>query len=637
MDKASTIGKYYRHFSRLTRETYQVQGVRGVLRGLARVVQRIIIRQAADYPRAHDYTPGLVSVAILTKNRLDLIQPCLEAIYAQAAGKYRFEVLLGDTGTTDPEVLEFYRQAKHKYHHLKITRFDHYNFSKNYNQLIKDQASGQYIVLLNNDTVVTAHWLENLVDPLLDTQIGIVGAKLLYPDDSIQHAGIEFTTPGNGFHIYAREPRDFPEANYPALVSAVTFAAAAFRHDVFDRFQLGENFQEEAQDTDFCFRLAAAGFKVLYNPAAEIYHREFSSRFQGKGDFDRLWFRRELAPRIDRLHLRRKWGPRIKELLAQDRQRRRFDPGHYRNAITIVRDDGIGDLLMGVSAFQKLRQRHPDKKLLLATYRRNIPMMAGFNIFDEFIPIPDDRKLSPLPLPQASQIFNFINLEMEFGPVWGITNEENKVNRHLVYTQKLGLDQDYALVPMPAYPAAREKVRQLLGDMGVDLSRKFVVLSLLTANPARSWWEPYYPALLDAVQAMGFTPIVVGIANTRCFNSPGVISLIGKTANITEYIEAVKLGRYVISTDTSAYHIAALAGIPFLAIFTGGVKPEARVNFYQRYEVVEPPAGLTCYPCWDEGCKDLSVRWRQDPCRLIVTPAEVIEKFKRLIERFPIN
>ena len=92
----------------------------------------------------------------------------------------------------------------------------------------------------------------------------------------------------------------------------------------------------------------------------------------------------------------------------------------------------------------------------------------------------------------------------------------------------------------------------------------------------------------------------------------------------------------LICTDSSAYHIAAMARIPFLAIFTGGVTPEARLNCYTNYEVVKPPASLSCYPCWDEGCKDLSVRWKSDPCRLIVTPAEVIERFKRLVAKFPV-
>jgi ADP-heptose:LPS heptosyltransferase/GT2 family glycosyltransferase len=623
MVRIDTLIKYYRHFSRLGWETLQAQGITGVMLGLERVIKRILMGNPADYPRARDYSPGLVSVVILTRNRLDLIQPCLEALDRHRSSTYRVEILLGDTGTTEGKILQFYRRAPHRYKNLKIIRCNSHNAARNCNRLIREQAAGQYIVLLSNGALVTGNWLDSLIGPLADTRIGMVGARLLYPDGTIKQAGIEFDDQGRAGPAYAHQPGDFPPANTAASVSAVSLAAAALRHDVYDRFLLSENFGEEARGIDLGFRLAEAGFTVLYNPAAVVYLEAESPRGHGAGNLDKVW-------------VKRKWGANFDSLLARGRQRLPYDPQEYCNAITILRDDGIGDLLMGVCAFQRLRERYPDRKLVLATYQRNIPMMAGFGIFDEFIPIPDGRKLSPLPIPRASQVFNFINMEMEFGPIWGITNEDNKVNRHLIYTRDLGLDQDFTLPAMPAYPAARQQVLQVLNDMGVKVTRKFVVLSLIASNPARSWWEPYYPALIAAIQALGLTPLVLGTVSCPSFQGPGIINLVGKTKSITEYIEAVKLGAYVISTDSSAYHIAALAGIPFLAIFTGGVKPEARINFYWNYEVVEPPAELTCYPCWDEGCKDLSARWRRDPCRLIISPEEVIDKFKRLAARFPV-
>jgi GT2 family glycosyltransferase/ADP-heptose:LPS heptosyltransferase len=623
MRKFKTAIKLYLHLARLSWEILRSYGVKGLYFAVNRYFKKIKGERLQDYPWAQDYTKGLVTVAILTKNRLDLIKPCLEAIYNFPSIKYEIEILIGDTGTTDSEVWQYYQRAAND-KNLKIIKFNSYSFSKNYNRLVENQARGQYVVLLNNDTLVTANWLDNLIDPLADSQIGVVGAKLLYPDDTIQHAGIEFNEQGDGFHIYARQSRDFPEANYPAVVPGVTFACVALRHDVFDRFQLDDDFKEEAQDTDFCFRLTEAGFKVLYNPAAEIYHLECSSRDWRQG-------------KLDRLRLRRIWGPKIKALHARAKQRLAFNGQEYSNAITIMRDDGIGDLLMGICAFRKLRERYPGKRLVLATYQRNIEMMAGFKIFDQFIAIPDGRKHSPLPIPRASQVYDFIGLEMEFETFWGIMNEDNQINRHLVYTRELGLEPDYQLVPMPEYPEARWRVRQMLLDLKVDLGQRFAVLCLIASNPARSWWEPYYPQLLEALKAMGLTVLIVGTRNSKYFQGQGIVNLSGKTQTITEYIEAVKLGKYVISTDTSTYHIAALSRIPFLAIFTGGVKPEARLNFYTDYEVVEPPASLSCYPCWDVGCKDLSVRWRSDPCRLLVTPEEVIKKFTRLVSRFPVN
>jgi len=335
--------------------------------------------------------------------------------------------------------------------------------------------------------------------------------------------------------------------------------------------------------------------------------------------------------------LQKKWRKRIQELAAQGNQRAKFLENEYQNSITIIRDDGIGDLLMGMSAFKKVKERNPEKKLILATYQRNIEMMSGFKIFDEFIAIPNGKKYAPLPIPKDSQIYNFINLEMFFGPLGGVPKEDNKIHRHLVYSRKLGLDNGFESVAMPAYPAAKGKVITLFQKLKIDPNQRFVVLNLLATNPARSWWEPYYPTLIETIEGMGFIPLVVGTENSGYFKGRRLINLVKKTETITEYIEVVKLGKYVISTDTSAYHIAAFSGIPFLAIFTGGVKPESRVKFYSKYEVVEPPADLECHPCWDKGCTDPAIRWKNDPCRTSIPPEVVIEKFKELVEKYPLD
>ena len=141
----------------------------------------------------------------------------------------------------------------------------------------------------------------------------------------------------------------FREVNFKAYVPVVTFACAAMRHDVYDRFKLDEDFREECQDTDFCLRLEEAGFRILYNPEAEIYHLECSSRDWRKGEEDRNMLKKE-------------WGKKIRRLLQEADQRMKFDPDEYKNSIIVLRDDGIGDLLMGVSAFKKLREQIPGQK-----------------------------------------------------------------------------------------------------------------------------------------------------------------------------------------------------------------------------------------------------------------------------------
>lgn len=629
----------YWGLSRLVWDEFKLGGFSGAFFAVRRHFKKRKGEWRGGYPAADDFEKNLVSVAILSKDRLDLIEPCLESIEANLSEKYEIEIIIGDTGSRKWRTWKFYRAARKKWKNLRVVKFRHYFFSKNYNKLIENHARGEYVILLNNDTVVKGNWMDALVDPLRDRRIGAVGGKLLYPDGTIQHAGMEFDETGNGAHVFRKVSANFPEANFKAYVPAVTFACVALRHDVFERFKLSEEFKEECQDPDFCLRLGEAGFRVLFNPECEIVHLECSSRDWRKGE-------------PDRRRLREIWGKKI-EIIKKGKQREAYDADEHKNSITIIRDDGIGDLLMGVSAFKRLRetrlcqgfggQEYPGKKLILATYERNIEMMAGFGIFDEFISIPNGKKYSPLPIPssEGAKIYNFIDLEMDFGPIWGNVKEDNKINRHFIYTRKLGLDEKFELVPMPDFPEARKNVEKLITYPGNDTDqfagsgRGFVAFNLGASNPARSWWEPYYPVLIEAVEKMGFTPLIIGTKDSEYYKGEKVVNLIGKTKTIAEFIEAVKFGKYVISTDTSACHVAALSDIPFLAIFTGGMTPESRLNLYEKYEVIAPPKSLKCYPCWDEGCKNLSVRWKKDPCRLIVKPEEVIEKLKKLVEKYP--
>jgi GT2 family glycosyltransferase/ADP-heptose:LPS heptosyltransferase len=577
--------------------------------------------RSVGYPVINDYEKGLVSIAILSKDGYKLIRPCIESIETYR-GKYEIEIIIGDTGTQDKEVLAYYLESTKKFKNIRIVSFGKYCFSKNYNDLIFTQAGGEYVVLLNNDTIAKPGWLDALVAPLEDRRVGIVGAKLLNKDGTIQHAGIEYNDQGNGYHVFRNEPSDLPAANVASIVPGVTFACVAMRHDVYDRFRLNVDFVEEAQDTDFCLRLHDAGFAILYEPKAELFHFEGSSRDWRKG-----------AP--DTILLRERWGEQILELSRLRIQRMPFDMEAYRDAIVVIRDDGIGDLLMGVSSFQKIRETYPERKLVLLTYQRNMAMMERFGIFDKILPIPDGKKYSPLPVPSKNTIeHNLIDIEMKFGGTFAETKEANKVHRHIAFTRKFGLDESYSMIPMPEYPEAKARVHEILCEMDVSTDSPFVVFNLIATNPARSWWEPYYPELIAAVEKMGYLPVLIGTKGSPYFKETGAVNLVGKTITIPEYIEALKLGKYVISSDTSACHVAGLSDIPFLAIFTGGVLASARLNYYQKYEVIEPQ-GLACYPCWDVGCRDRSVRWKKEPCRLMLTPDKVIEQFRKLTLKYP--
>ena len=154
----------------------------------------------------------------------------------------------------------------------------------NYSALINDaipHITTPYILMLNDDiTMSDPQWLRAMVEQMQRPGVGIVGAKLLYPDDTIQHAGVILGPFGGSVHVYKRMPGDNPGFfDLPDVVrncSAVTFACALIDRKVFET--IGglddENLPVAFNDTDFCLRAREAGFEVIYTPHACLYHHE---------------------------------------------------------------------------------------------------------------------------------------------------------------------------------------------------------------------------------------------------------------------------------------------------------------------------------------------------------------------------
>jgi GT2 family glycosyltransferase len=147
------------------------------------------------------------------------------------------------------------------------------------------QARGEHLLMLNNDTeVITPDWLRSMLEHSQRPEVGVVGAKLLYPDDTIQHAGVIIDR-----HVVAMHPHQFLPANHPGYaarphllqnLSAVTFACAMTRRDVFEQLH-GLNETDLPicfNDVDYCLRAREKGYLVVFTPYAVLRHFESKSR-----------------------------------------------------------------------------------------------------------------------------------------------------------------------------------------------------------------------------------------------------------------------------------------------------------------------------------------------------------------------
>jgi GT2 family glycosyltransferase len=253
----------------------------------------------------------LVSLIIPTRDGRAVLERCVESILAKTTYP-RFEILIIDNQSRDPATLE-YLEALTKDGHVRVVRYDRpFNYSA-VNNLGVRTASGTVVGLLNNDVeIVTADWLAEMASHALRPEIGCVGAKLLYPNDTLQHAGIVTGLLTLAGHIHRYLPRDaagyFCRAAMVHDVSAVTGACMVLRREVFEEVGgLDENLAIAFNDVDFCLRVEAAGYRNLWTPYAELYHHESLSR----GAEDTPEKRARFQGEID--YMRQRWGARLED------------------------------------------------------------------------------------------------------------------------------------------------------------------------------------------------------------------------------------------------------------------------------------------------------------------------------------
>ncbi len=225
----------------------------------------------------------LVSIVIPSRDRLDLITRVCRGVLHETAYA-AIELIIVDNGSTDPAVLDHYASLRDDPRVRILMDPQPFNFAAMVNAGV-GAASGAIVVLLNNDVaVLEPGWLEAMVRQACRPDVGAVGAKLLYGDGTLQHAGVVVGLGGRAGHILRRRPGDTPghlgRLRVAHEVSAVTAACLAVARDKY--LAVGgfdaESFPVDFNDVDFCLRLGAAGWKTVWTPAATLAHLESVSR-----------------------------------------------------------------------------------------------------------------------------------------------------------------------------------------------------------------------------------------------------------------------------------------------------------------------------------------------------------------------
>ena len=225
----------------------------------------------------------LVSIIIPNKDHIADLDKCVQSIYKHS--KYtNFEFVVVENNSTEKSTFDYYErmQKEHDNFHV-VTWTEGFNYSAINNFGVR-HAKGEYLLFLNNDTELIS---ENAIGEMLGTcmrpDVGIVGAKLYFGDDTIQHAGVVVGLSGFAGHVFVGFPKSYygfmMRARVSGDYSAVTAACMMVDRKAFDRVNgFSEDFVVSLNDIDFCLKVRQLGLLVVFNAFAEWHHYESKSR-----------------------------------------------------------------------------------------------------------------------------------------------------------------------------------------------------------------------------------------------------------------------------------------------------------------------------------------------------------------------
>lgn len=264
----------YELFQKILREHYERMGIQAEVKAVFPGVVRTVYQLSCE---------PLVSVIIANKDHREDLMRCVESLEQESEYK-NLEILIVENNSVSEEIVTYYDQVQRQYDNVRVLRYEkEFNYAdiQNYAAV---RAKGDHLLLLNNDT-----WLERpesireMLGYCMRDDVGIVGAKLLYPDDTIQHAGVIVGLGGVADHAFVGMDREDPGYCCRAICaqeySAVTAACLMVKKTVFMEVGgMDTELKIAFNDVDFCLRVKEAGYKIIYNPFSIWYHDESKTR-----------------------------------------------------------------------------------------------------------------------------------------------------------------------------------------------------------------------------------------------------------------------------------------------------------------------------------------------------------------------
>lgn len=360
-----------------------------------------IIKENKNFPGIWNVTEKLknnpfISIIIPTKDKFEVLRKCIDSII-KVSTYTNYEIIIIDNNSTDKKTIEYLREID-SFDNVSIIEYNNdFNYSAMNNNAVQ-MAKGEYILLLNNDVeVITDNWMELLLQSMQSANIAVVGAKLLYPNDRVQHCGVTLGINGIADHAGKLTYKDnsgyFAWSILERNVSCVTGACLLIRKSVYQEVGgLDEKYLKVSyNDVDLCLKVINKGYSVIYNPEAILYHYESVSR--GKDDT----IEKKSLNRYERHVMYNRYGKILKNdpfynpnLTLNDIDYSIADYPRigkpWRNWIEFVCPFHRGDVLLGLQV--AYTAYHHGINLRMHVSKDIIPWIKDFNCPFPIIPIP---------------------------------------------------------------------------------------------------------------------------------------------------------------------------------------------------------------------------------------------------------
>lgn len=273
--------------------------------------------------------PAKISIVIPTKDHADVLARCLDSVFANAAYG-DFDVTLVENNSVEERTFAYYEQVRREHENVSVITWPGTGF--NYSAICNYGAAhsdGDLILFLNNDTeVISPDWLESMAGFFVRPEVGVVGAKLLYHDDLVQHGGVWASMDhcGHFGELLSYKDGGYMESmRFPNDCAAVTGACQMIRRDLFERIGgLDEDQAVVLNDVDLCLKAGQEGYLVVFDPQTMLYHNEHTSRGRDEQDV-----KKELRAIQEQARFYAKWNHALERGRYINANLNQYD-GHYR-------------------------------------------------------------------------------------------------------------------------------------------------------------------------------------------------------------------------------------------------------------------------------------------------------------------